>query len=69
MTEIFEDINDSVRRDVYSLFVVVSHMTDIKKAMNIITLYRNTLSEREKEFMDFVFNVFMEEHGIESNID
>lgn len=70
MQEIFADINDRTRSDVYSLFVVVSHMTNLQQAIKIITLYRNSLTEREQEFMDFVFKVYMEEHNIdESNIN
>lgn len=70
MQEIFADINDRTRSDVYSLFVVVSHMTNLQQAIKIITLYRNSLTEQEQEFMDFVFKVYMEEHNIdESNIN
>ena len=70
MQEIFDDINERVRSDIYGLFAVVAHMTDFLAACKLITLYRNTLSEREQEFMDFVFRVYMEEHNInESDID
>lgn len=70
MQEIFDDINERVRRDIYNLFIVVTDMTNLPKAMELIALYRSTLSEREQEFMDFVFDVYMEEHGVyESNSD
>ena len=70
MQEIFDDINEQIRSDIYNLFVVVAHMTDFLAACKLITLYRNTLSEREQEFMDFVFRVYMEEHNInESDIN
>ena len=70
MQEIFDDISEQVRSDIYDLFSVIAHMTDFLAACKLITLYRNTLSEREQEFMDFVFRVYMEEHNInESDID
>ena len=68
MQELFEDISERTRKDCLAIFSIVARTDDILKGVKILESYRNTLTAREQEYMDFAFHTWMEEHGIHESI-
>ena len=69
MQELFEDISEKTRQDCAAVFSIATHANSILEAIKILEAYRDTLTSREQDYMDFAFHGWMEAHGIygESN--
>lgn len=61
MIEIFEDIPQEIKDQVSFVFEMALLQPDLPSAVNVLKNYTNTCrNEREKEFVEFYFNMRME---------
>ena len=67
--ELFEDIPFSFRKECcdFMNFISVFPMA-WPKTMAMIANYRSGLNDRQKEYFDFYWNVWMEEHGVDDGL-
>ena len=69
MQELFEDIPFSFRKECSDFMNLISVFpASWPKGKSMVTNYRNSLNARQKEFFDFYWNVWMEEHDIHDGI-
>lgn len=70
VNELFEDIPDSFRKECEGFMGLLTALnTHPFKQAVIVDKYRKSLTERQREYFDFYWNVWMEEHGINGTSD
>jgi len=69
MNELFTDISETSKRMIK--FIVNSSLSsdDLIQAMNQLNKFRNDCSESEQAFMDFYFNLKLEQMKNENDIN
>jgi hypothetical protein len=68
--ELFANIPQSFREECkgFMNFLTLLNNQPLKQAL-IVNNYRNSLDEYRRDYFDFYWNVWMEEHGIDGTSD
>lgn len=70
MKEIFANISDTTKQQAAFMFEMFLRQKNIPKSIEMLSNYVNTTSnEEEKQFLDFYFNMRLEELRNESNFN